>query len=85
MNAHSRFSSMLAVGNYVMSPDRKYNFATCSDEQTAQFFAAAPDLLAALEAAIIWAEDVPAPYREWAFIKQARAAIARAKGKGGAE
>lgn len=40
--------------------------------------AAAPDLLAALQEAVKWAEDAPAPYRDWPFIKAARAAIAKA-------
>ena len=46
----------------------------------ALLIASAPDLLAAAELAVAWAEQVPAPYRDWPHIDSARAAIAKATG-----
>ena len=49
-------------------------------EANARLIAAGPDLLAAARLAVEWAEQVPAPYRDWPHVAAARAAIAKAKG-----
>jgi len=46
----------------------------------ARLIAAAPELLAAARLAVAWAEQVPAPYRDWPHVAAARAAIAKATG-----
>ena len=53
----------------------------CSNngEADARLIAAAPELLAAALLAVAWAEQVPAPYRDWPHIVAARAAIAKAE------
>ena len=53
----------------------------CSNngEADARLIAAAPELLAAARLAVAWAEQVPAPYRDWPHIVAARAAIAKAE------
>ena len=46
----------------------------------ARLIASAPELLAAARLAVAWAEQVPAPYRDWPHVAAARAAIASATG-----
>ena len=41
----------------------------------ARVIAAVPALLEALEDAIKWSEEAPAPYRNWSFIQKARSAL----------
>lgn len=36
-------------------------------------------LVAVCAAVVKWADDVPSPYREWGFVKAARAALADAE------
>ena len=51
-----------------------------ASEANARLIAAGPDLLAAARLAVEWAEQVPAPYRDWPHVAAARAAIAKARG-----
>ena len=47
--------------------------------ENATLASAAPGLLAAARLAVAWAEQVPAPYRDWPHVAAARAAIASAE------
>ena len=68
-------------GGYGIATPGVMTLATVYDsEANARLIAAAPDLLAAAELAVAWAEQVPAPYRDWPHIASARAAIAKATG-----
>lgn len=66
----------------IYAEDTGERVATVFSEANARLIAAAPELLAACKMAIDWANDVPAPYREFPFIAAVRAAIAKAEAEG---
>ena len=65
------------VSGHIVAKNSRQETATAmvKGEANARAIAAVPALLEALEAAIQWSEAVPAPYRDWHFIKKARSAL----------
>lgn len=55
-----------------------YNGDCSQRVANAKLIAAAPELLEALKMAVAWRDEVPAPYRDFPFIKSAMQAIAKA-------